>query len=132
MLDNDVPESVRDVLGNHGSLHLCFSRDMHPNGADAKDIEILLWAAEHNWHLVTCDKGFLNPMSHPCTHGKYAKRTVVRTSSEWDMAETLISAWRQVTWNGLRNYDAIEIQDGHIVAYKCGGKQYNEVARWNR
>ena len=130
LLDNDLPASLRGVLENKG-YRAEFCRDHLRENAE--DIEILLWAHERNWYLVTHDKGFReNVDTHPCK-GPYARRTVLRlpTYLLGQADKYLITAWKAVTWSRVRAQDAIEVHETVVIAFECAGRAYREVQRWN-
>lgn len=132
LLDNDLPLSLYEVFVRR-RYTVDYTRNRLPEESRAEDIEILLWAGAHNWHLVTHDKGFLNAETHPCDPELYARRTVLNlpTYLLWQADKYLFAAWRAATWRGLREYHAIQVQQETAIAYRCSDGKYQEARRWS-
>lgn len=106
---------------------------MLPGEQRAQDLDILVWAAKNNWYVVTKDKGYLETNTHPCDTTRYARRTVLwlQTYQLGRAHEYLRAAWNITTWEGLRKYDAIRVQQDKVIAYRCAGREYAEVGSWD-
>lgn len=131
LLDNDLPLSLYEAFVRR-KYTVDLARNRLPKENRAEDIEILLWACAHNWHLVTHDKGFLNTDTHPCDPERYARRTILNlpTYLLWQANTYLLAAWHATTWRGLREYHAIEVQQETVIAYLCSDGGYQEAQRW--
>lgn len=131
LIDHNLPISLYEELKQKNNIRTALSRDLLPDSERAEDIDILLYAGQHNYHVVTGDQGFLRANTHPCGV-KYARRTVLTLPAYHlnNAARYLLAAWKEVTWNGLKQYDAFEVQEQHVIAYRCDGKQYVEEKRW--
>lgn len=131
LIDHNLPITVCEQL-QQKNLNARLSKDCLPKAERAEDIELLLYGGEHNFHIVTSDKGFLNSNTHPCGEN-YAHRTVLTIPAYRisHAAEYLLRAWRTVTWNKLRAYAAIEVQEQQIIVFRCDGKHLVEEERFS-
>jgi predicted nuclease of predicted toxin-antitoxin system len=129
LLDQNLPANVEAELGKF-RYRMEFTRDVVQGGEAAGDIDILQYAAEKRWHLVTGDADFADYRRYPCNDPRYGHRTLLSLSTEtYRSGEFLRRAWALVGWDVVVQAPLIVVTSHTVVVYQCDGQRFVEHMR---